>query len=290
MVHFLRRDWDETAGWPLPRVREELDRRPYPRTILKKVELRDEKLGDVPVRWFVPPKAAERSRVLFFHGGSYVYGSSRTTHADVIARLALESGVTVVAVEYRLAPEHPYPAQLEDALLAFDGLVASGTSADEIVIAGDSAGGNLALELQIALRDRGTPQAAACVLISPWSDLTMPGQSFTDNDAWDYGTRAVLGTQARAFAGDMPLDDPRLSPVNARLDGLGPILVVVGEVEIPRDDILALANRLRAAKVDVSVHAAKDMPHNPPVLAAYHPNGQRALEEIARFVRRFRAS
>ncbi len=252
----------------------------------KKTRLRDEPLGGVPARWFVPVGAAEDRVVLFFHGGSFAYGSARTTHADVIARLALESGFTVIGVDYRLAPEHPFPAQIQDALAAFDALVERGFAPSEIVLAGDSAGGNLAIELQIALRDRGRGQAAGAVLLSPWSDLTMPGRSFVDNDPYDFGTRVELVAQAKAFAGDTPLEDPRLSPVNADLVGLAPTLVIAGEVEIPRDDIVVLAERLERAGVDVTLHVAKDMPHNPMVFAAYHPSGQRALEKAAQFVER----
>ncbi|MFO0737539.1 MAG: alpha/beta hydrolase [Labilithrix sp.] len=286
IVRYLRRDWELTSAWALPRLRAELDARPYPRTFLREVDTKDGSLGGVPTRWFVPPGASDDRVVLFFHGGSFIYGSGRTTHADFVARTALASGVTVVAVDYRLAPEHPFPAPHEDALAAFDALVSSGTAPESIVLAGDSAGGNLAIELQLALRDRGRPQAAAALLVSPWSDLTMPARSFLDNDPYDYGTRDVLAVHARTYAGAVALDDPRLSPVHARLAGLAPVLIIVGEVEIPRDDILALAEKLTDAEVDVAVHLAKDMPHNPPVFAAYHPNGQAALDEGARFVRR----
>lgn len=286
VIRYLRRDWEDTSAWPLPRLRADMDRRPYPQAMARKTRTRDGELGGVPVRWFEPPGAAEGRVVLFFHGGSFVYGSARTTHADLIARLALASGVAVLAVEYRLAPEHPFPAQREDALAVWDALVAGGTRPEHVALAGDSAGGNLALELQLALRDRGGPQAAAAVLMSPWADLRMSGDSYADNDPYDFGTRAELVVHARAFAGETPLDDPRISPVCARLDGLAPVLVSVGEVEIPRDDVLALAARLEAAGVDVTLHEAKDMPHNPAVFAAYHPSGQAALEAAALFAKR----
>ncbi|HVH46268.1 MAG TPA: alpha/beta hydrolase [Labilithrix sp.] len=282
-MRYLRRDWDETSGWALPRVRADLDARPFPQAMVRKTTTRDGELGGVPARWFVPPGAKEDRAILFFHGGSFVYGSGKTTHADFVARLALASGVTTIALEYRLAPEHPFPAQLEDAFAAFDALTARATS---IVVAGDSAGGNLAIELQIALRDRGRPQAAGAVLLSPWTDLRMPGRSFVDNDPFDYGTRDVLVIHARAFTAGTSLDDPRVSPVHAHLEGLAPAIVIAGEVEIPRDDILTFATRLREAAVDVTLHVAPDMPHNPAVFAAYHPSGQQALEEMAAFVKR----
>jgi acetyl esterase/lipase len=284
-VRFLRRDWEETSTWSFPRQRAELDARPYPKATLKRVHVRDGELGGVPARWFVPPHASGMT-VLFFHGGSYLYGSARTTHGDLLARIALASGACVVGVDYRLAPEHVYPAQLEDAERAFEALLAT-TASERVLFAGDSAGGNLALGLELARRDRGATLPAACALISPWSDLTMPGRSFVDNAPFDFGTREELVRHARAFAGGLALDDPRLSPVHAQLAGLPPVLVVAGEVEIPRDDILALAAALEAAHVDVTVHVAPDMPHNPPMFAAYHRAGQASLEAIGAFVRRF---
>lgn len=284
-LRYLRDDWDESAEWSHERLRSVVEARPYPKSFAKKVRLENVELSGVPATRFVPPSPRAGVCILFFHGGSYIYGSSRTSHAELLAQLAFVSGIEVVGVDYRLAPEHPYPAQLDDALAAFDALVAKGTPASSIVVGGDSAGGNLAIELQIALRDRGGPQAKAMVLVSPWSDLTMPGRSFVENEPFDFGTREVLVRQAEAFAGGIRLDDPRLSPVYAKLEGLSPALVTVGEAEIPRDDILALAARLKEAGVDVTLHVAKDMPHNAPVFAAYHPEGLAALEAMAKFTR-----
>lgn len=283
IVRYLRRDWEQTATWSFPVLRADLDARPYPRSNVRKVEIRDDDLGGVPARWFIPPGASDAAAILYLHGGSYIYGSARSTHADLIARIARLSGITAVGLDYRLAPEHPYPAQLEDAVRALDALTSRGV--ERIVLAGDSAGGNLAILLQIHRRDLGHPQARAGVLISPWSDLTMPGRSFRDNDAFDYGTRDVLLAHARAFAGDVPLNDPRLSPVRAKLDRLAPTLIVVGSAEIPRDDILALASALEQAGVDVTRHVADELPHNPPIFADYHPAARASVDAIASFIR-----
>lgn len=285
MVRFLRKDWDETADWPFERLRAEADARPYPRDFANRLRMEATTLAGVPATRFVPQGAAPGKRLLFLHGGSYIYGSARTTHAELIARVAFESSVETVGLDYRLAPEHPYPAQLDDALAAFDALLAEGLEARDIVIAGDSAGGNLAVALQLALRGRGRDQPVGAVLVSPWCDLEMPGASFTENERYDFGTREVLVRQAKAFVGDVPLSDPRVSPVHAELSGLAPTLITVGEAEIPRDDILRFAERLRASGVEVVLHRAKDMPHNAPVFAANHPEGLAALRAIVAFVR-----
>lgn len=154
------------------------------------------------------------------------------------------------------------------------------------MLAGDSAGGNLALMLALRLRERGAVAPAACALISPWSDLTMPARSFLDNDCFDWGTRDVLVRHARAFAGKVPLDSPLLSPVRARLHGLPPTLVLAGEVEIPLDDILELARALVAAGVSVTRCVVPDMPHDAPMFAAYHPAAAASVGTIASFVRK----
>ncbi|MFO0669948.1 MAG: alpha/beta hydrolase fold domain-containing protein [Polyangiaceae bacterium] len=149
---------------------------------------------------------------------------------------------------------------------------------------GDSAGGNLAIELQLALRDRGGPQAAAAVLLSPWVDLTMPGASFARNDPFDFGTREVLVRHAAAYAGGAALDDPRVSPRFADLAGLAPVFITAGEVEIPRDDIEAFAQKLRAAGVETTFHLAADMPHNAAFFADFHPSGAAVIDAVRKFV------
>lgn len=284
MVRYLRLDWERSADWDFPRLRAEVEGRPYPKQMVRRVDLRDDELGGVPAVVFAPRAARRPGAVLFFHGGSYIYGSARSTHAELLAGLAHDACVEVYGLEYRLAPEHPYPAQLEDALAAFDALVARGIPAERIVLAGDSAGGNLAIAAQIALRERGGARAGALALLSPWADLTMPGASFLSNERFDFGRRQELVRQAAAFAGDVPLDDPRISPVYARLHDLGPVFVSVGGVEIPKDDILALARALRDAGVPTRLHEADDMPHNPAVFAAYHPSGRAAFEALVGFV------
>jgi monoterpene epsilon-lactone hydrolase len=286
IVRFLRADWDDARDWPMPKIRADYDARPLPAKHVRNVTTKDETVGGVPCRRFVPKGKRGEGIVVYFHGGSYFYGSSKSTHQELVSRIAIASGREVIGVEYRLAPEHTYPAQRDDALAVVDALVADGTAIGDLVLAGDSAGGNLVLAAAQALRDRtGSPRVAGLVLLSPWSDLTMPGASFVENDASDYGDREGLVRHAAAFVGDVALDDPRVSPVYANLTDLPPCLVEVGTAEIPRDDILALAKKLAADGVDTILHEAKEMPHNAAVFSDLHPEGERALQAIARFVR-----
>jgi len=277
---FMRLDWDKTADWELAAVREEIARRPYPRKYVKRVARTDEVLGGVPACSY----GSGDKVVLFFHGGSFIYGSTKTSHAELVARLAIEAGVRVVGVEYRLAPDHPFPAQIDDALAAWDALVAT-VPPDHVIVGGDSAGGNLAVELALALRDAKKPLPKALLLLSPWADLAMPGASFRENDPYDFGTREVLVRHAAAYVGSASLDDPRVSPIHAKLEGLPATFVARGGCEIPRDDIAAFGAKLRDAGVLVTEHEAPDMPHNAAFFADYHPAAREAFDAIVRFVR-----
>jgi acetyl esterase/lipase len=286
VIRFLRRDWEETSGWEPARLRRDWNARPAPKKFAKRVAIQDESLGGVAVARFLPNGVLRDRTILYLHGGSYAYGSAKTTHAELLAHVADATHFEVVGVEYRLAPEHPYPAQLDDASAVFDALCQTGVAAESVVVMGDSSGGNLAFYLLLALRDRGGPMARSLVLLSPWSDLTMPGASFARNDAYDYGTRAVLLEHARRYAGDIALDDPRLSPVHADARGLCPTLIVSGDREIPRDDILALARKLQSAGVPLTLHTATDMPHNALVFAGMHPSADAAFDAVVAFVTR----
>lgn len=271
-VRFLRRDWDETASWSLLEQRQVVASRPYPAPHLSRVVVRDELLGGVPVRRFLPPRPGA-VRVVFFHGGSYVYGSTQHSHAELCAHLAVASSLEVIGVEYRLAPEHPWPAQLEDARAVCQALPGP------LVLAGDSAGGHLAVKTAevLEVRPRGL------VLLSPWVDLEMPGASFTTNDDSDFGTREVLLKQARAVANGVPL--AQLALARVKLGELPATFVSVGSAETPRDDILGFVEALRAAKVEVTLHVAEDLPHNPTLFEAYHPNAKAAFAATVQALR-----
>jgi len=285
IVRYMRLDWDDTAAWDLVQLREDMARRPFPKDYARKVPRADINLASVPGSRFSPPRLAEKDGlILFLHGGSYLFGSSTTTHREMMARLAFETGLPVVAPDFRLAPEHPYPAQLHDALAVYSALLQDGASPDRLVIVGDSSGGNLAISLALALRDQGVPLPRALGLLSPWVDLDMPGQSFSEYDRYDFGTREVLLKHALAFAGQHVLSDPRISPTHADLSGLCPCLVIVGELELPKDDILSFHTKLKEAGVATQLHIAPQMTHNPPALAGLHPEADIAIRKLASFV------
>lgn len=286
IVEFLREDFGRTQHWLYPRLRRAMDARAYPNPEAARVTRRRAVLGGVPGEWFEPKSPRLEGALLFLHGGSYIFGSL-TTHAELITRLAVATGLPTLAIEYRLAPEDPYPAALEDTLAVIRALEAEGTATPgRLLLAGDSAGGNLALVAQIARRDAGEAQAAGAVLISPWLDLTASRPSTRTNEATDYGDRPMLLRQAREFAGAVPLEDPRVSPINARLAGLAPVLVQVGSAERLFDEGVEFAQRARDAGVDATLDVLVDMPHNGPIFAQYTPEGRRAIASAGAFAAR----
>ena len=283
VVRFLRRDWVEMAFWPPARMRANLESRPYPNGMAKKCARRSEHIGGVEGEWFEPPNAPADAVLLYAHGGSFLGGSSHT-HADVIARYALATGLRTFAINYRLAPEHPYPAAAEDVLAVFRAVVASGIAPKRLAIAGESAGGNLAVKLLLNLRDANEALPAAAVSISGWFDLTGAQPSMEKHEAFDYGTRAMLLTQAKHAAGALALDDPSVSLIHADLREIGPLLVQAGTAEMLFDPCRILYERARDAGADVHFDPLPEMPHAAPLLASVCAEGQRAIERGARFI------
>jgi epsilon-lactone hydrolase len=224
--------------------------------------------------------------VLYFHGGGYVVGSARTG-AGLAAELARRAGGRALSVGYRLAPEHPYPAAVEDGLAAYAGLLESGLSPDRIVVAGDSAGGGLAIAALLAARDQGLPQPAAVVAFSPWADLTRSGASMRTKDGADpLFTYDAMGWYAGRYlpAGDRSA--PLASPVFATLAGLPPLLIQVGSHEVLLDDAVRLAANAGRDDVEVTLQIAAECTHVFPSLSGALDEADEALDEVARFLSR----
>jgi len=242
-------------------------------------------LAGRPAEKLTPKDRAGTQVIYYLHGGAYLGGSPRT-HRGMLAHIAKAAAATVIAIDYRLAPEHPYPAALDDAVAGWQALLAQGLRPADLVIGGDSAGGNLALVTAIALRDRGLPQASGLVLLSPWTDLSSSGSSM--------GTRAErdrlltvrgIDRAARQFAGGLPLTDPRLSPLFAKLDGLPKTLIQVGDDEVLLDDSLRLAEAASKAGVDVTLEHRLGLWHVWQVMAGWMPEADQSIAAIGAFVR-----
>jgi epsilon-lactone hydrolase len=240
-------------------------------------------MGGVPALRLTPAATASSAALLYLHGGAYVIGGPGS-HRKLAGQLAHATRRETFFVDYRLAPEHPFPAALDDAVAAFRWLLTQGYAADRIVIAGDSAGGGLALAAAMALRDRKLPLPASLVLISPWTDLTLSGESHASRADADPMLRASwLADSARRYANGRPLTDPLLSPLFGELAGLPAMLIQVGSEEILLSDAERLAERARAGGIAVQFERFDGLWHDFQVHARALPEADRALAGIGAF-------
>ena len=238
--------------------------------------------GGVAAEWI---GAGDGPVVVYLHGGGYCIGSL-DTHRPMLTHLAAATGGSILAVDYRLAPEHPHPAALEDATAAFRFVLASGVDPRHLVIAGDSAGGGLTLATLVALRDAGDPMPAAGVCISPWADLTQSGTTIITNAAIDPMVRAAdLERWAAAYRATRPADDPAISPLFAQLHDLPPLLVEVGTAEVLLDDARRLALAVRDAGGRVALTVGDGMIHVWHFFAGTVPEADEGIERVAAFIR-----
>jgi len=240
--------------------------------------------GGVAAEWTVAPGARDDCVIVYLHGGGYVIGSIKT-HRQLTADLSRAAGARVLSVDYRLAPEDPHPAAVEDASAAYGFVLAQGVDPRRAAIAGDSAGGGLTAATLLALRDREVALPAAGVCISPWLDLTLSGESIASKAEEDpLVPQEGLQTMADAYVGGADPRSPLISPLFAELAGLPPLLVQVGTAEILLDDSTRFAERARAAGVDVNLEVWDDMIHVWHAFAAVLPEGRQAIERIGEFL------
>jgi monoterpene epsilon-lactone hydrolase len=234
--------------------------------------------------WIRPLDREPRRVVLHFHGGSFVSGSI-ASHRTLAGNLALASDSRVLLIDYRLAPEHPFPAAVEDAVTAYTWLLEQGFPAGRIAVSGDSAGGNLALALLIFLRDHHQPAPAAVVCLSPAPDLTFSGASWRFNAEKDLMIVESKEREAvRLYLRDADPRNPMASPSFADLRGLPPLLIQVGSHEVLLSDCESLAEKARAAGVEVRLEAWPEMQHEWQFAARFLPEGRRALAHVGEFL------
>lgn len=236
--------------------------------------------------WALPPKGSSDRAILYFHGGGYFFCSPET-HRPITAGLARYSGAQTLAVRYRLAPEYPYPAALEDGLNAYRWLRSRGFRADQIALAGDSAGGGLALATLVSLREAGEPMPAAAVVFSPWTDLACTGSSLDHNDrhcVMFSGEGIRKAVSLYVGASDPTL--PTLSPLYADLAGLCPLLLHVSDNEVLLDDSTRFARKAQQCGVTTQLKVWQGQPHVWQLFAPTVPEGRQSLQEAGEFLRR----
>jgi monoterpene epsilon-lactone hydrolase len=244
------------------------------------------RIAGQPASSIIVREARPGTNVFFLHGGAYSVGSLRN-YANFTWRLGRATRARVLALDYRLAPEHPYPAALEDAMAGYRWLIEHGADPRRILVAGDSAGGGLTLALLLKLRDEKLPIPAGAVVMSPWTDLAITGRSVETNAERDpMLVASELPRLANLYLNGADALDPYASPLYADPHGLPPMLIQAGGDEILRDDAVRMAEKMKAAGCDVELHVWPGMPHVFQLLAAVMPEGQAALAEIARFAAR----
>jgi acetyl esterase/lipase len=256
---------------------------PDPYTVPKDVRVSPAKIGGVPGEW-VEASPQSKTVLLYLHGGGY-FGCSAASHRPITVTFASE-GFRVLAPDYRLAPENPFPAAVDDAVAAYRGLLSEGYAADHIVVAGDSAGGGLSMSLLLALRAAGVALPAGAVLFSPWTDLAATGESVRKNaDRCAMFHGPDIGYSARYYLGETDPRTPLASPLYADLAGLPPLLIHVGADEVLLDDSTRLAEKARAAGVRVELKIWPVVPHAWQLAPHKVPEARQSLRESAAFLR-----
>jgi acetyl esterase/lipase len=237
----------------------------------------------VPSEWVRPAHRDETRVILYLHGGGYCFGSI-ATHEESVARLCVAARARGLVIDYRLAPEHPFPAQLDDARTAYSWLLRQGVDPSRLVIAGESAGGALTLSLLVALRDAGKPLPASAVCVSPWVDLELTGESMRENARFDYVPGRLLAQYARWFVPNGDLRNPLAAPLYADLRGLPPLLVLAGGSEALLDDARRIAHRAKNHGTPVTFEVEPDMIHAWHLFARGFTRCQQTIDRIAAYV------
>jgi len=241
--------------------------------------------GGVPAEWISAPTAATDRVVLYLHGGGYVIGSIKT-HRDLMGRVSRAAQARVLGLDYRLAPENPFPAAVDDAVTAYRWLLAQGVKPARIAVAGDSAGGGLAMATLVAIRDASLDVPGTGVCLSPWVDLEGIGESMkTRAKADPVVQKEGLVGMAQAYLQGKDPRTPLAAPLYADLKGLPPLLIQVGDAETLLDDSTRLADRARAAGVQVKLEVWPEMIHVWQMFAGFLPEGQQAIDGIGKFIR-----
>jgi epsilon-lactone hydrolase len=241
-------------------------------------------LGSVPTAEITIGGIDPRHVVLYFHGGVYVLGDAFQS-ADLAAQVGRRTQAKVISVDYRLAPEHPHPAAVDDALAAYEALLRSGTRPSDVAFAGESAGGGLAIAVLVSARDRGLPLPAASLLMSPYADLTLSGTTMVSRAAVDgILSPELLRARVPDYTSGQDPALPLISPLFADLSGLPPLIIQGGTHEVLLDDALRLAQRAALADVEVTLDITPGVPH---VFQTFYPaldEAVAALDTAGRFL------
>jgi epsilon-lactone hydrolase len=245
--------------------------------------------GGVKAEWISAPGAAADRAILYFHGGGYVLGSIHS-HRDMCERLSRAAQARVLALDYRLAPEHPFPAAVDDARAAYRWLLKQGLQRKRIALAGDSAGGGLTFATLLALKQYGDPMPACAVPLSPWVDLEGTGDSMTSKDGDDPMVhKNMIEQMAKTYVPSGDLRNPLAAPLYGDLRGLPPLLIQVGSRETLLDDAVRMADKAKKAGVEVELDVWNGQIHVWQIFASRLDEGEQAIQKIGAFIKRHAA-
>jgi len=251
------------------------------------IAVKGESIAGVKVEWVMPNGLVEKQDAnicIYFHGGAFVFGGMNS-HRDMAAYLAQKANLKMLMVDYRLAPEHPYPAAVEDAMVVYQALLAKGVAAQRLIVAGDSAGGNLALATLQKLRDEQFPLPCASVLFSPWLDFSHDSESFKENQHKDVILNKIILDEAVAmYAPELAVTDEKISPLFASVRYLPACLIIASKVEVLLDDARRLHEKTKRAGGYSEYLEWKNTPHAFPVLPRLLPEARQALDKTAHFI------
>ncbi|QJX45423.1 alpha/beta hydrolase [Hymenobacter taeanensis] len=250
------------------------------------VFLTDVNIEGMAAEWVRPAGAPPERVLLYLHGGGYVLGSLNS-HRSLVGTLAQRCQLNALAINYRKAPEYPFPAALDDALLAYQWLLGQGHLAQNILVAGDSAGGGLTLALLLALREAGQHMPAAAVGLSPWTDLVLPAPLLRRVAREESQVLEALEIHnwGTMYAHHLPLAHPLVSPVNGELHGLPPLLIQISDAEVLGDDVMRFAAKAQAAGVPITLQVFEGLVHWWHLFWRFVPEARQALDQVAAFSR-----
>jgi acetyl esterase/lipase len=249
------------------------------------ITVKAQRIEGINAEWLIPQGSNPTKVILYVHGGGYVSGSCND-HRTIVAKFAKNVGVTCLTYEYRLAPEHPFPAGLDDSVKIYLWLLASGFKPENILIAGESAGGGLCLAILLALKDRNIAQPVAAVSISPWTDLTCSSDSYRTKNKVSLAPLNSWTVFSKYYCGENKATNPLISPLFGDLKGLPPVLLNSGADDELNQDGEEFFLKARSSGVDITFKAGIGMVHCYPLLAPMFPEATEAMDEIVDFVKK----
>ncbi len=253
--------------------------------IPEEITVQQQVIEGIKAEWLKPASAPSDKLILYVHGGGYVSGSCND-HRGFVSKFAASTGFNTLIYEYRLAPEHPFPAAIDDSVKFYEAVLSSGYQARNILVAGESAGGGLGLALLLALKERGIALPAAAVAISPWTDLTCSGESYHTKNKVSVAPTDSWLVFSKHYAGSTPPGHPLISPLFGDLNGLPPLLINSGVDDELFDDGRRFYEKATAAGVDAKFTAGYGQVHCYPLLAPFFPEATVAMNEIVEFVKK----